>query len=302
VSPRVVTVAGRRLPLSNLEKVFYPATGFTKAHTLDYYRRVADVILPHLRDRAVTMKRYPEGVDAPYFFEKRCPPRRPAWVKTARVPPRGAGEPMTACLVNDLETLIWVQNLASIELHVPLARAASPATPDALVFDLDPGEGAGILDCARVALITRDLLSRLKLLGWAKSSGKKGLHVYVPLNRAGTTFEDTREFARGVAQILEKEHPALVTSKMAKESRTGRVFINWSQNGASMTMVCVYSLRADKEPAVSFPLSWKELEDADRKDSPGTLRVLHEEAAGRIEKAGDLFGEVLRKKQAIPHF
>jgi len=255
VSRKIVEIEGKRLSLANLEKDLYPAYGFTKAQILEYYRRLAPFILPHLKDRALTFKRYPEGVDQDYFFEKRCPSHRPAWAQTAVVRQED-GEDRTVCLVNDLPTLMWVENLASLELHVPLARVNSPETPDALVFDLDPGEPANILDCARVALILRDLLGNLRLTGCAKTSGQKGLHVYVPLNHPDTTFEDTKTFSRAVALILEKNYPDLVTAKMAKETRKGRVFINWSQNDAQKTMICVYSLRAREKPYVSFPLAW----------------------------------------------
>jgi bifunctional non-homologous end joining protein LigD len=295
-----VEVAGRRLALSNLEKTLYPSGGFTKAHVLDYYRRAADVILPHLQGRALTLKRYPEGVDRDYFFEKRCPAHRPSWVKTAQIRRRDAGGPMTVCLVDELATLMWVQNLASLELHVPLARAASPEAPDYMVFDLDPGDPAGLPECARVALVLRELLARVGLTCCAKTSGKKGLHVYVPLNRAETTFDGIKSFSRAVAEALQKDHPDLVTARMAREQRAGKVFINWSQNGASMTMVCVYSLRAEEQPTVSFPLTWGEVETAVRRDAAAALRVTSSEALSRIAKKGDLFREVLLKKQKLP--
>jgi bifunctional non-homologous end joining protein LigD len=300
VSRKVVDISGRRLSLSNLEKDLYPSHGFTKAHILEYYRRIAKFILPHLKDRALTLKRYPEGVEKDFFFEKRCPGHHPEWVKTAEVL-RDAGESMMVCLVNDLETLLWVENLASLELHVPLARAASPETPDSMVFYLDPGDQANILDCARVALILRDLLSELRLASYVKTSGKKGLHVYVPLNRKETTFEDTKKFSKAVAGIMQKNYPDLVTAKMAKEYRKARVFINWSQNDSSKTMVCVYSLRAREKPIVSFPLAWKELENLAGLGDPEKLHVMHSEAVSRAEKKGDLFREVLTKKQKLPH-
>jgi bifunctional non-homologous end joining protein LigD len=293
-------MAGRRLSLSNLEKDLYPSYGFTKAHVLEYYRRVAPFILPHLKDRALTLKRYPEGVEKDFFYEKRCPSHRPAWVKTAEVP-QDEGEPMTVCLINDLETLIWAENLASIELHVPLARAKSPEMPDSMVFDLDPGDGAGILECTRVALILRDLLSRMGLASYAKTSGRKGLHVYVPLNRKETTFEDTKTFSKAVAGIMQKHYPDLVTARMAKKERTAKVFINWSQNDASKTMICVYSLRAREKPTVSFPLEWDELENPSGAGDPERLQVMHAEALRRVEKKGDLFREVLMKEQKLPH-
>ena len=300
MSRKFVGIAGRRLSLSNLEKDLYPSYGFTKAHVLDYYRRIAKFILPHLKDRALTLKRYPEGVEKDFFFEKRCPSHRPAWVKTAEVR-RNDRELMTVCLANDLETLIWVENLASVELHVPLARAGSPETPDSMVFDLDPGDGANILDCGRVALILRDLLSELRLASYVKTSGRKGLHVYVPLNRKETTFEETKKFSKAVALIMQKNYPDLVTSKMAKEFRKARVFINWAQNDSSKTMVCVYSLRAREKPVVSFPLAWRELENLAAQGDPKKLQVMHSEAVSRAEKQGDLFQEVLVKKQKLPH-
>jgi len=300
VSRTFVDIAGKRLSLSNLEKELYPAHGFTKAHVLEYYTRIAEFILPHLKDRALTLKRYPEGVEKDFFFEKRCPSHRPAWVKTAELS-LDDGEPMTVCLVDDLETLMWVENLASLELHVPLARAGSPDTPDSMVFDLDPGDGADILDCARVALILRDLFSPLRLASYVKTSGRKGLHVYVPLNRREATFEETKTFSRAVALILQKNYPDLVTAKMAKGERKGKVFINWSQNDASKTMICVYSLRAREKPIVSFPLTWEELERLAERGDPGKFHIPHDEAVRRAEKSGDLFQEVLTKKQKLPH-
>jgi len=300
VSRRTVEISGRRLSLSNLEKDLYPSYGFTKAHILEYFRRISKFILPHLKDRALTLKRYPEGAEKDYFFEKRCPSHRPEWVKTAELRlDEGAG--MTVCLVNDLETLLWTANLAALELHVPLAKAGSPETPDAMVFDLDPGDGADILKCGRVALILRELLSELRLSSGVKTSGKKGLHVYVPLNRKETTFEDTKRFSKAVAVILQKHYPDLVTAKMAKEYRKAKVFINWSQNDSSKTMVCVYSLRAREKPVVSFPLAWKELEELTGRGDPAKLEVLPEEAVKRAEKEGDLFREMTVKKQKLPH-
>ena len=300
MSRTFVEMAGRRLPLSNLEKDLYPSYGFTKAHILEYYREIAPFILPHLKDRALTLKRYPEGVEKDFFFEKRCPSHRPAWVKTAEIL-QDDGEQMTVCLVNDLETLIWVENLASVELHVPLARANSPETPDSMVFDLDPGDQAGIMECARVALILRDLLSRMGLISYVKTSGKKGLHVYAPLNHKETTFEDTKTFSKAVAGIMQKHYPDLVTARMVKKERNAKVFINWSQNDASKTMICVYSLRGREKPIVSFPLEWKDLENPVEFGGTLRLQVTHSEAVSRAEKKGDLFREVLVKEQKLPH-
>jgi len=300
VNRKIAEIAGQRLSLSNLEKDLYPSYGFTKAHVLEYYHRISRFILPHLKDRALTLKRYPEGVDKDFFFEKRCPAHRPSWVKTAEVR-QDDGERRTVCLVNDLNTLIWVENLASLELHVPLARAGSPDNPDSVVFDLDPGDSADILDCGRVALILRDLLFSLPLVSYVKTSGQKGLHVYVPLNLEETTFEDTRKFSKAVAEVLQRNYPDLVTAKMAKEYRGNKVFINWSQNDASKTMICVYSLRAREKPYVSFPLTWGKLETSVEQRDPGKLPVLHSEAVSRLEKEGDLFQELIFKKQKLPY-
>ena len=297
---KIIQLGGKSLSLTNLEKELYPLCAFTKAHVLEYYRRMAACILPHLHDRALTMKRYPHGVNKPFFFEKRCPSHRPSWAQTADIRLAG-GEPMTFCLVNDLETLLWVANLAALELHVPLARAKAPETPTALVFDLDPGDPANILHCGRVALILRDLLARLGLATWVKTSGQKGLHVFVPLNDPAATFAETRQFAKTVAVILEKNYPELVTAKMAKAARPGKVFINWEQNNASLTMICVYSLRAREEPYVSFPLAWPELERLTALGDPEKLHIVQAEALRRVGEQGDLFGEVLVKKQKLPH-
>jgi bifunctional non-homologous end joining protein LigD len=300
VNRTFVEMAGRRLLLTNLGKDLYPSYGFTKSRILEYYRGIALFILPHLKDRAVTLKRYPDGVERDFFFEKRCPGHRPEWVRTAEILQDG-GEPIKYCLINDLETLIWVENLASLELHVPLARAGSHQTPDSMVFDLDPGDPANILDCARVALILRDLLSRMGLVSYVKTSGRKGLHVYVPLNNKETTYEDTKTFSRAVAGIMQKHYPELVTAKMAKQERKAKIFINWSQNDASKTMICVYSLRAREKPFVSFPLEWRELENLKRQGDPARLQVVHSEAVSRAESMGDLFQEMLVKEQKLPH-
>jgi len=294
----VVEIAGRRLPLSNLDKDLYPASGFTKAQILEYYRGIAPYILPHVKDRAMTFKRFPEGVDKDPFFEKRCPVHRPPWVRTTEIVHHDAA-PITACLINDLGSLIWAENLAALELHVPLARSGSSHTPDSMVFDLDPGEPADILACTRVALILRDLLSRMGLASYVKTSGKKGLHVFVPLNTDHVTFEDTKLFSKTVAGTMQKHYPDLVTAAMAKQERVAKVFINWSQNDASKTMIAVYSLRAREKPFVSFPLTWKELED--HAGGPEGLQVSPAEAIRRAKDMGDLFQEVLVKQQRLPH-
>lgn len=299
MSRKVIEISGKRLSVSNYDKVLYPFCGFTKGNVLEYYARMAAFMLPHLKERVLTLKRYPDGVEKDFFFEKRCPPHHPLWVKTAEVFHKGG--PMTGCLTNNQETLLWVANLASLELHVPLARAGSPETPDAMVFDLDPGEPADILDCAKVALILRELLTRLGLAGYPKTSGQKGLHVFVPLNCREATFEDTKQFSKTVALVMQKNYPDLVTARMAKEQRTGKVFINWSQNDASKTMICVYSLRAREKPYVSFPLEWGELERLAKLGDPARLHIIHSEAVNSVETSGDLFREVLVKEQRLPH-
>lgn len=299
MSRKIIEISGKKISLSNPDKELYPACGFTKSHVLDYYCRMAPYILPHLKDRALTLKRYPEGVDKAFFFEKRCPAYRPSWVTTAEIR-RSSGEEMTVCLVNDPETLLWVQNLASLELHVPLARAGSPETPDAMVFDLDPGEPAHIGSCARVALVLRKLLAGLGLSCRVKTSGQKGLHVFVPLNYPEVTFADTKKFVRTVAVVLEKNYPELVTVRMAKEARRGKVFINWSQNDPSLTMICVYSLRAREKPFVSFPLEWSAVEQLAGQNDPERLQIVSNEAVRRAETDGDLFEEMLTKQQQLP--
>lgn len=292
-------IGERVLSLSNLDKDLYPSYGFTKADVLEYYRRISPCILPHLRDRALTLKRYPDGIGGEHFFEKRCPAHRPGWVETASVPQSG-GEEMTVCLVNGLHTLMWVENLASLELHVPLARVSTPKIPDSMVFDLDPGEGADVIDCGHIALALRDILGDLGLECYGKTSGRKGLHVYVPLNGEETTFDDTRRFSKTLAQVLERNYPGKVTSVMAKDARKGKVFINWSQNGPSNTTVCVYSLRAGGRPTVSLPLAWGEIERLTRQADPGEFQFIHSDALQRAQRDGDLFSGLLELRQTLP--
>ncbi len=292
MNKKSISIHNRDLTVSNPEKILYPKSGLTKVRVLEYYSTIARFILPHLKDRALTLKRYPEGVDRDYFFEKRCPSPRPDWVATAEVA-YGENKKLRYCLVNNLETLIWVANLASLELHVPLAKAKTYRTPDSVVFDLDPGEGADVLACAKVALILKELLARQKLECWVKTSGKKGLHLLVPLNSKGATFDQTKRFSKAVAGLMEEHYPDLVTSNMDKTLRRGKVFINWSQNDPAKTTVCVYSLRADAQPYVSFPLEWTELKKP-------VKQVLFSEAVKRLEKHGDLWQNVLSKKQRLP--
>lgn len=299
MSKSAITINHKQLLVSNLSKELYPAYGFTKAHVLEYYGSIAPFILPHLNDRAVTLKRYPNGTEQDYFYVKRCPPH-PTWVQTATIP-YGTKNQLTACMVNNLETLIWTQNLASLELHVPQSYAEWPSKADSVVFDLDPGEKVDVLDCAKVAVIIRDMLLKLKLYSSIKTSGKKGLHVFVPLTPKTYGFDETKTFSKAIAQIVQKNYSDLVTTTMAKENRIGKVFINWSQNDASKTMVCVYSLRADEKPFVSCPLTWPELERLAKEKEVKGFQFLCSEAVTRTEKLGDLFGEMLDKKQKLPH-
>jgi bifunctional non-homologous end joining protein LigD len=293
-----VEVAGRRLRLSNLEKVFYPRGGFTKAQVIDYYTRIAPVLVPHMRERPLTLKRYPNGVDDKFFYEKNCPKHRPDWVKTAAIYSRHNKDNIDFCIVDDVPTLVWAANLASIELHTSLARATDITRPTMLVFDLDPGAPATIRECCTVGLRVRDMFRELGLECFAKTSGSKGLQVYVPLNTP-VTYEVTKPFALAIAQHLEQETPKSVTANMKKELRHGRVFVDWSQNDDHKTTVCVYSMRARERPTVSTPVTWAEVE-AHTRGKLKDLAFVTDEVLARVEKHGDLFAPVLKLKQQLP--
>jgi bifunctional non-homologous end joining protein LigD len=292
-------VEGKKLAVSNLDKVLYPRAGFTKGQLIDYYIRIAPVLLPHLKDRLLTMKRYPNGVDQPFFYEKNCPAHRPPWVKTAKVWSEGNQREMHYCLAQDLPTLVWAANLADIELHTSLARKKDVTRPTMMVFDLDPGAPADIIQCCQVGLWLRDLLAGMKLKSWAKTSGSKGLQVYVPLNTPAT-FEQTKELSRSLAEHLAHEHPKLVVSKMAKALRTGKVLVDWSQNDEHKTTVNVYSLRAKEQPTVSTPVTWSEVETALRKKKASLMVFPSDRVLKRVEKLGDLFEPVVTLKQKLP--
>jgi bifunctional non-homologous end joining protein LigD len=296
--PLEVDVGGRRLTLSNLDKVFYPATGFTKGQVVDYYTRIAPVLLPHLRERPLTLKRYPDGVEGEFFYEKQCPSHAPDWVETVPVRAGPDGRVIDFCVVNDLSTLVWLANIADLELHASLARVPDLDRPTVMLFDLDPGEPAAVLECARVALWLRDALEGLGLRGFPKTSGSKGIQVYVPLG--GSTYHDTKPFAHALAQLAERQHPDLVVSKMKKDLRRGKVFVDWSQNAVSKTTVCVYSLRARERPAVSTPVGWDELEEALASGRPERLVFAPDEVLDRVARGGDLFAPVLDLRQALP--
>ena len=290
-----VEIDGRRLSLSNLGKVLYPDAGFTKGQVIDYYTRIAPVLLPHLKGRALTLKRYPDGVDGQFFYEKKCPSHRPEWVSTVTVPLRRDGRTVDFCVCDDLPTLVWAANLADLELHPSLARAVDDVSrPTVLAFDLDPGPPATIEECARVALELREVLRALGLESFPKTSGSKGMQVYVPLN-ADVTYKRTKPFAHALAQLLEKRLPELVVSDMKKELRGGKVLVDWSQNDEHKTTVAVYSLRAKARPTVSTPLRWDEVESATPE-----LAFTSDEVLARVAEHGDLFAPVLELEQELP--
>jgi len=285
--------------LSNLAKVFYPETGFTKGQMIDYYVRIAPLLLPHLKQRPLTLKRYPNGVTGMYFYEKNCPGHRPEWVQTASVWSSGNNRWMKYCLVQDLATLVWCANLADIELHTSLSLAGDSSRPTVIVFDLDPGEPAGVVQCCQAALWVRALFDRLGLESFPKTSGSKGLQVYIPLN-VPITYAETKAFTHEFAQTLERQHPDLIVSDMKKAVRHGRVFVDWSQNDDHKTTVCVYSLRAKARPTVSTPLQWKEVEHCLKKAQPELLVFDSGQVLSRGEKLGDLFAPVLELRQKLP--
>ena len=296
-----VTVDGHRLTVSNLDKVLYPESGFTKAGVIDYYRRIAPVLLPHLAGRALTLVRFPDGADQPGFYEKNCPGHRPEWVRTAPFEGRSSGGVVVHCVAEDVATLVWLANLAALELHVPMARAADPDHPTTVVFDLDPGAPATIREACRFALALRDLLDGLGLAAFPKTSGKKGVHVYLPLNAgAGPDQRQCQDFARAVAELLAKRHADEVTTAMAKAERPGRVFVDWSQNTRHKTTAAPYSLRAGPSPHVSTPLRWDEVEAVAGGDDAGRIRVSPEGVLARVEDGGDLFAPVLDLVQELP--
>ncbi|MCW2955362.1 MAG: polymerase LigD polymerase domain [Thermoleophilia bacterium] len=292
-----ITVGRTRLRVSNLHKVLYPQYGFTKLDLLRSYAQLAPVLLQHARARPLTLKRYPNGVDEEFFFQKRAPQKRPEWVNTTE--PIGDQEVNYATL-DDVRTLLWVANLASIELHVLLAKAATVQCPTAIVFDLDPGEGAGIVECANVALIVRDLFAELDLDCYAKTSGSKGIQLYAPLNVATVTYDDTKPFAKAVAELLAARHPDLIVSRQLKALRAGKVLIDWSQNDVSKTTVCAYSLRAREQPRVSTPVTWEEVETTSRGSDQEALRFETADVMARLAEHGDLFEPVVKQRQQLP--
>ena len=292
-------VDGKKLSVSNLNKVLYPKAGFTKGQVIDYYIRIAPVLLPHLKNRPLTMKRYPDGVEGQFFYEKNCPSHRPKWVKTAKVWSEGNQRSMDYCLANDLPTLVWAANLADLELHTSLSRKNNIERPTMMVFDLDPGAPADMVQCCQVGMWLRDLLAKIKLKSWAKTSGSKGLQVYVPLNTA-VSYHATKGLSRSLGQHLGREHPDLVTSNMSKAMRKGKVFVDWSQNDEHKTTICVYSLRAKEEPTVSTPVTWNEVENCLKKKNAELLKFRCHQTLDRVEKLGDLFDPIETLKQKLP--
>jgi bifunctional non-homologous end joining protein LigD len=298
-APTIVEVQGRKLSVTNLDKVLYPAAGFTKGQVIDYYVRVAPVLVPHLAGRPLTMKRYPEGVDHEYFFEKNAPKHRPEWVKTAPIWSGANNRDVNYILCNELATLVWIANLASLELHPSLSLAADIETPTMMVFDLDPGPPANIVQCSQVGLWLRAIFDHFGLQSFPKTSGSKGLQIYVPLNTK-ISYDQTKAFAHALARLLEQEHPELVVSDMKKTVRTNKIFVDWSQNDQHKTTISIYSLRARERPTVSTPVTWDEVELTFKKKDPERLVFEANDVLTRVQKMGDLFEPVLKLKQKLP--
>ncbi len=297
--PTVVEVEGRKLNLTNLDKILYPAAGFAKGQVVDYYVRIAPVLIPHLAGRPLTMKRYPGGVDQEYFFEKNAPKHRPDWVKTAPIWSGGNNREVNYLLANDLPTMVWIANLASLELHPSLSLAKEISTPTMIVFDLDPGPPANIVQCAQVGLWVREIFDHFGLKSFPKTSGSKGLQIYVPLNTK-TSYEQTKPFAHAMARLLEQEHPDLVVSDMKKAIRTNKILVDWSQNDQHKTTISVYALRARERPTVSTPVTWEEVEETLRKKDANLLVFEAKDVLARVDKMGDLFEPVQTLKQKLP--
>jgi bifunctional non-homologous end joining protein LigD len=294
-----VEIQGQHLKLSNLEKVLYPAAGFTKKDVIDYYVRIAPAIIPHLSGRALTRKRYPDGVESEPFFEKNAPMHKPEWVKTAPIWSGRNRRTIHYILAGDMATLVWLANLAALELHPSLALAEDITCPTEMVFDLDPGLPANIVQCCQVGLWLREIFEHFGLQSFPKTSGSKGLQIYIPLNTP-TTYDATKLFSHALAQLLEHEHPDLVLSEMSKQARSGKVFVDWSQNDEHKTTIAVYSLRARERPTVSTPVTWDEVERAFKKKDAQLLVFEAKQTVGRFEKLGDLFEPVLELKQHLP--
>jgi len=289
-------IDGVPVAVSRLDKVFYPQTGFTKGDVIDYYIRISPFLLPHLKGHPISLKRYPNGVEGFFFYEKNCPEYRPKWMKTMKVA-KSDGSKIQYCAMDDLPALVWAVNLADLELHTFLHRYPAIHRPTCLAFDLDPGAPAGILQCAQVALLFRKIFQELEIEMFAKTSGSKGMQVYVPLNTA-TTYERTKSVAETMAKTLAEKFPDRITGLMSQAKRAGKIFVDWSQNDEKKTTVCVYSLRAKEHPTVSTPVTWSEVEASVKRQKP--LQFETEDVLRRVEKRGDLFAPVLTLKQKLP--
>ena len=290
-----VSVENRVLSVGNLDKVLYPETGTTKGEVLAYYRAIAPVLLPHLDGRCTTLRRYPDGVEGVSFFEKRCPGHRPDWVEVA-IGPGDRKSPIEYCVIDDLPTLIWAANLAALELHAPMARHEHLDRPDMVVFDLDPGQPAGMAQCAEVALGLRTVFDQVDLQAFPKTSGSKGLQVYLPI-LGPLTHDDAADFALAVGRLMDTVVPGLTLTTMAKGERKGKVFIDWSQNAFHKTTIAAYSLRARPRPTVSTPVSWDEVEQA---AGGAELSFTFDVVLQRVEQLGDLFGPTTTLRQQLP--
>jgi bifunctional non-homologous end joining protein LigD len=295
-----VRVDDRTLRLTNLQKVYWPEVDFTKGQMIEYYTRVAPALLPHLRDRPLTLKRYPEGVDGQMFYEKNCPKHRPPWIETAKVWSGSNDRDMYYCMVQDLPSLVWVAQLGTIELHTSLSRGAKIERPTMMVFDLDPGPPATIVECCRVAGWLREWFLEHDMQAFPKTSGSKGLQLYVPLNVPGVDYEKTKQVSRDLAQKLERGHPKEVVHLQRKTLREGKVLIDWSQNDDAKTTVSVYSLRARERPTVSTPVTWDEVEACLEAEDPSLLVFDSAAVLDRVERMGDLFEPVQTLKQKLP--
>jgi len=291
-----IDVEGRHLSLSNLDKVLYP-TGFTKSQVIDYMARIAPTAIPHLTDRALTFRRYPDGTATQGFFEKRCPGHRPPWLEVA-VGPGDRNGAIEYCRIDETAAMVWAANMAAIEIHAPMALADDLTTPRVLVFDFDPGAPATIIECCQIAVATRDVLDAVGLRGWCKTSGSKGLQMYLPLNTPGATHHGAADFALAVGQVLERRLPGRVTTVMAKAQRPGKIFVDWSQNSLHKTTIAPYSLRARPEPTVSTPVKWTEVEAC--ADGYEILSFTSDEVLERVAVLGDLFADVLTVEQELP--
>ena len=290
-----VAVGERTLSLSNLDKVMYPEIGFTKSQVIDYYARIAPAMLPHVAERCMTLRRWPDGVDGESFFNKRCPDHRPEWVDVSLGPGDRGGD-IGYCRIDEPAALVWTANLAAIELHAPMAKAADIEQPTILVFDLDPGPPAAMTECCQVALELREVLAAVELEAFSKTSGSKGLQVYVPLN-SPHTHDQASSFAKAAGQLLAKQHPDRILVEMNKPLRTGKVFVDWSQNSRHKTTIAAYSLRARPTPTVSTPITWDEVADGAGGEP---LSFTSDDVLARVDEFGDLFAPVAELVQSLP--